>query len=110
VVPGATLAVGLQKALDEAIAKLPIPKVMQYQLETGEGSRRLPAGLDQRELRAPGARPGGAARRRRGAGARRSAWWPGRTTQGHRFEAACRPVVTLRDADSYAASCATKAP
>jgi glycyl-tRNA synthetase beta chain len=31
---GATLADGLQKALDEAIAKLPIPKVMSYQLET----------------------------------------------------------------------------
>ena len=28
VVPGATLAAGLQKALHEAIAKLPIPKVM----------------------------------------------------------------------------------
>jgi glycyl-tRNA synthetase beta chain len=34
VVPGATLDTGLQKALDEAIAKLPIPKVMSYQLET----------------------------------------------------------------------------
>jgi glycyl-tRNA synthetase beta chain len=36
-------------------AKLPIPKVMSYQL-----SRRL----EQRELRAPGAQAGGAARRR----------------------------------------------
>ena len=34
VVRGATLTAGLQKALDEALAKLPIPKVMQYQLET----------------------------------------------------------------------------
>jgi len=34
VVQGVTLAAGLQKALDEALAKLPIPKVMQYQLET----------------------------------------------------------------------------
>jgi glycyl-tRNA synthetase beta chain len=33
-VTGATLDIGLQKALDEAIAKLPIPKVMSYQLET----------------------------------------------------------------------------
>ena len=33
-VTGATLDNGLQKALDEAIAKLPIPKVMSYQLET----------------------------------------------------------------------------
>jgi glycyl-tRNA synthetase beta chain len=32
-VTGATLDIGLQKALDEAIAKLPIPKVMTYQLE-----------------------------------------------------------------------------
>lgn len=32
---GATLAEGLQKALAEAIAKLPIPKVMSYQLESG---------------------------------------------------------------------------
>ena len=34
VVKGATLSAGLQKALDEALTKLPIPKVMQYQLET----------------------------------------------------------------------------
>lgn len=33
--PGATLAVGLQAALEEAIAKLPIPKVMSYQLADG---------------------------------------------------------------------------
>ena len=31
---GVDLRTGLQKALDEAIAKLPIPKVMQYQLHT----------------------------------------------------------------------------
>ena len=34
-VTGATLDAGLQKALVEAIAKLPIPKVMTYQLHTG---------------------------------------------------------------------------
>jgi glycyl-tRNA synthetase beta chain len=34
-VKGATLAEGLQSALDEAIAGLPIPKVMQYQLADG---------------------------------------------------------------------------
>ena len=34
-VKGATLVAGLQKALEEAIAKLPIPKVMSYQLESG---------------------------------------------------------------------------
>src|SRR5215831_18412675 len=32
---GATLAEGLQKALDEMLAKLPIPKVMSYQLSDG---------------------------------------------------------------------------
>jgi glycyl-tRNA synthetase beta chain len=33
--PGATLAEGLQAALDEALAKLPIPKVMTYQRPDG---------------------------------------------------------------------------
>ena len=39
-VKGATLAEGLQKALLEAIAKLPIPKVMTYQL--ADGCHRYP--------------------------------------------------------------------
>jgi glycyl-tRNA synthetase beta chain len=89
---GATLAEGLQKALDDALAKLPIPKVMQYQLDDGwtsvhfvrpahglvalHGAEIVPVGV--LGLRA------------------------GRGTQGHRFEAA-RPSVELRDADSYAA-------
>ena len=34
-VPGAVLAEGLQRALDQAIARLPIPKLMQYQLADG---------------------------------------------------------------------------
>ena len=34
-IPGVTLATGLQLALDEAISKLPIPKVMSYQLADG---------------------------------------------------------------------------
>jgi glycyl-tRNA synthetase beta chain len=34
-VPGATLAEGLQRALDAALAALPIPKMMQYQLDDG---------------------------------------------------------------------------
>ncbi len=34
-IPGVTLAAGLQLALEEAIAKLPIPKVMSYQLADG---------------------------------------------------------------------------
>lgn len=35
IAPGMALAEGLQQALDEAITKLPIPKVMQYQLADG---------------------------------------------------------------------------
>ncbi|MDO9435883.1 glycine--tRNA ligase subunit beta [Hydrogenophaga sp.] len=100
VAPGAELAAGLQKAIDESIAKLPIPKVMTYQLETDcewpgwssvnfvrpahglvalHGTRVVPIkvlGLSA-----------------------------GNTTQGHRFEAAVSPVV-LKDADSYAATLA----
>ncbi|WP_416401510.1 glycine--tRNA ligase subunit beta [Alicycliphilus denitrificans] len=88
---GATLAQGLQKALDEAIAKLPIPKVMRYQLEDGWTSVHFvrPAhGLVALHGAAvvPVAALGLAA---------------GNATQGHRFEAAVQPVV-LRDADSYA--------
>src|SRR4029079_10631789 len=35
VAAGASLADGLQRALDRALAQLPIPKVMQYQLADG---------------------------------------------------------------------------
>ena len=38
VVSGATLAQGLQVALNETLAKLPIPKLMQYQLADGWSS------------------------------------------------------------------------
>ncbi|QHJ01575.1 glycine--tRNA ligase subunit beta [Xylophilus rhododendri] len=96
-VPGATLAAGLQKAVAEAIAKLPIPKVMSYQLESGcelpgwsSVSFVRPAhglvalhGADVIAIEALGLHSG-------------------RDTHGHRFEAAVDPVV-LRDADSYAA-------
>ena len=90
-VEGATLAQGLQKAVDDAIAKLPIPKVMQYQLDDGWTSVKFvrPAhglvalhGADVVPIDVLGLRAG-------------------RTTQGHRFEAA-KPVIDLRDADSYA--------
>ncbi len=100
-VPGATLAEGLQKALAEALAKLPIPKVMSYQLEGGDGVRPgwttvhfvRPAhglvalhGQTLVEISALGLQSG-------------------RTTQGHRFEAPHNPVQ-LTDADSYAAQLA----
>lgn len=90
-VPGATLAEGLQKALDETLAKLPIPKVMSYQLDDGWRSVNFvrPAhglvalhGADVVPVQALGL------------SARRE-------TQGHRFEAEQDPIV-LHDADSYA--------
>ena len=90
-VTGATLAEGLQKALLDAIAKLPIPKVMTYQLADGwsdvkfvrpahglvalHGDEVVP--IDALGLTA------------------------GNTTHGHRFEALLDPVF-LADADSYA--------
>ena len=96
---GATLAEGLQKALDEALAKLPIPKVMSYQLR-----RRL----DRRAVRAPGARAGGAARRRRRAG--RRAGPDGRPHHARPSLRGARRPIALRDADSYAdAAARTKA-
>jgi glycyl-tRNA synthetase beta chain len=89
---GVTLADGLQKALDETLAKLPIPKVMQYQLADGWTSVNFvrPAhglvalhGAEVVSIRALGLQSG-------------------RTTHGHRFEAA-KPTIGLRDADSYSA-------
>lgn len=92
---GAMLADGLQKALAEAIAKLPIPKVMSYQLENGE----LPGWTSVSFVRpAHGlvALHGSEVITVEALGLR-----SGRETHGHRFEASVDPVV-LRDADSYA--------
>ncbi|MFM8576359.1 MAG: glycine--tRNA ligase subunit beta [Limnohabitans sp.] len=96
VVTGVTLAAGLQKALDEALAKLPIPKVMQYQLETDcelpgwssvnfvRPAHRLIAlhGSTVVPIKALGLSAGNSA-------------------QGHRFEAQ-RPTVVVPHADQYA--------
>ncbi len=92
VAPGVALADGLQKALEAAMAKLPIPKVMTYQLADGwstvdfvrpvhglvalHGADVVPVSVLGLEA--------------------------GRETQGHRFEAACHPV-TIKDADTYEA-------
>jgi glycyl-tRNA synthetase beta chain len=92
VVKGANLADGLQKALEEALAKLPIPKVMTYQLADGWSTVNFvrPAhglvalhGADVANISVLGLNAG-------------------RTTQGHRFEAKQSPV-SLKDADSYEA-------
>ena len=100
VVTGATLAEGLQKALNDAIAKLPIPKVMTYQLEAdcalpgwSSVSFVRPAhgllalhGAEVVPVQALGLKSGN-------------------TTLGHRFEAKLSPVV-IAEADSYAATLA----
>jgi glycyl-tRNA synthetase beta chain len=92
-VKGATLAEGLQKALLESLAKLPIPKVMTYQLQDGWTDVKFvrPAhglvalhGSEVVPLQALGLQSG-------------------RTSQGHRFEAA-KPTVSFADADVYAAT------
>jgi len=92
IAPGVALADGLQKAIEAAMAKLPIPKVMQYQLADGWSSVnfvRPVHGLVA--LHGAGVVPvsvlGLAA---------------GRETQGHRFEARVSPV-SVQSADSYAA-------
>ncbi len=96
VAPGAALVAGLQKALDEALAKLPIPKVMSYQLET---DCELPGWTSVNFVRpAHGlvALHGSTVVPVKALGLK-----AGNTTHGHRFEAAVSPVV-LKDADSYA--------
>ena len=99
VVPGVTLLEGLQRALDLAIAKLPIPKVMQYQLESGDGADFQPGWTSVNFVRpAHGlvALHGDAVVPVTALGLK-----AGRTTTGHRFEAAV-PVVSLQNASTYA--------
>ncbi|BCM24414.1 glycine--tRNA ligase subunit beta [Methyloradius palustris] len=87
---GAQLSEGLQKALDETLAKLPIPKVMTYQLADGWSNVNFvrPAhglvalhGSDVVAINILGLQAGN-------------------TTHGHRFEAKVE-TITLKDADSY---------
>ena len=95
-VTGATLQEGLQKALQEAIAKLPIPKVMSYQLET---DCELPGWSSVQFVR-----PAHGLVALHGSevvGVSALGLHAGNTTHGHRFEARVDPVV-LHDADSYA--------
>ena len=93
---GATLAEGLQKALAEAIAKLPIPKVMSYQLESGCALPGWSSVSFVRPAHGLVALHGTAIVPVEALGLQ-----AGRDTHGHRFEAKVDPVV-LRDADSYA--------
>jgi len=98
-VKGATLVAGLQAALEVAIAKLPIAKVMTYPNPSDNGWETVnfvrPAhglvalhGADIVRVSVLGLKAG-------------------RETQGHRFEASVSPVV-LKDADSYEAQMETE--
>ena len=98
---GASLMQGLQKALDEAIAKLPIPKVMSYQLES---DCDLPGWSSVNFVRpAHGlvALHGATVVPVKALGLSAS-----NRTQGHRFEARVSPIV-IQDADRYAQTLAT---
>ena len=102
VLPGATLQEGLQKALLEAIAKLPIPKVMSYQLESDCGIDNFLPGWTSVNF----VRPAHGLVALHGAAVvpvKALGLTAGNSTQGHRFEATVSPVV-LPDADSYAAT------
>ncbi len=97
---GASLAQGLQKALDEAIAKLPIPKVMSYQLES---DCELPGWSSVKFVR-----PAHSLVALHGSTVvpvKALGLTAGNSTQGHRFEAKVSPVV-FQDADHYAATLA----
>lgn len=93
---GASLSEGLQKAIEEAVAKLPIPKVMTYQLHDNTAN----PGWDSVNF----VRPAHGLVALRGSdivdisvlGLKSS-----NSTQGHRFEAKVSPVK-IKDADSYA--------
>jgi glycyl-tRNA synthetase beta chain len=96
--PGTDIQLGLQFALKDAIAKLPIPKVMSYQLESG---CELPGWSSVSFVRpAHGlvALHGSEVVAVQALGLQ-----SGRETHGHRFEAAIDPVE-IKDADSYAAT------
>ncbi len=91
VAAGFTLNMRLFEILNQALAKLPIPKVMTYQINDGWESVNFvrPAhglvalhGSDIVPISVLGLQAG-------------------RTTQGHRFEAKT-PTITLKNADSYA--------
>ena len=96
IVKGASLADGLQKALDEAIAKLPIPKVMSYQLETDCEWPGWSSVHFVRPAHSLVALHGSTVVPVKALGLT-----AGNNTQGHRFEAKVSPVV-LANADVYA--------
>jgi glycyl-tRNA synthetase beta chain len=91
-VKGASLAEALQKAVEEGLSKLPIPKVMTYQLSDGWESVNF-----VRPAHSLVALHGNTVVPVSVLGLQSS-----NSTQGHRFEASVSPVV-IKDADSYEA-------
>ncbi|MBL8308257.1 MAG: glycine--tRNA ligase subunit beta, partial [Rubrivivax sp.] len=89
---GSSLQVGLQNAIDDTLAKLPIPKVMSYQLADGWHNVHF-----VRPAHGLVALHGDAVVPVQALGLSAS-----RLTHGHRFEALV-PQIALRHADSYAA-------
>ena len=99
-VRGASLAEGLQKALLDAIAKLPIPKVMTYQLARDCALPGWSTVSFVRPAHGLLALHGNAVVPVQALGLQ-----AGDSTQGHRFEAAVSPV-RIAHADDYAATLA----
>ena len=100
VAKGSTLLQGLQKALDETLAKLPIPKVMTYQLET---DCEMPGWTSVNFVRP--AHGLVALHGNQVVPVKTLGLKAGQQTHGHRFEAKVSPLV-IQDADSYAATLA----
>lgn len=91
-VKGASLAEALQKAVEDGLSKLPIPKIMTYQLSDGWESVNF-----VRPAHSLVALHGNTVVPVSVLGLQ-----SGNSTQGHRFEAIISPVV-IKDADSYEA-------
>ena len=92
---GVTLQDGLQKALNETIAKLPIPKVMTYQLHENTQNPGWESVNFVRPAHGLVAMHGSGVVAISALGLNAS-----NTTKGHRFEAAL-PVIKINHADSY---------
>jgi glycyl-tRNA synthetase beta chain len=95
--PGATLEKGLQSALDEALAKLPIPKVMSYQINDGWETVNF-----VRPAHGLLALHGNTVIAVSVLGLTAT-----NTTTGHRFES-FKDVITINHADDYAAQLRTE--
>ena len=92
---GVSLPDGLQKALNEAIAKLPIPKVMTYQLNENTQNPGWDSVNFVRPAHGLVAMHGSGVVAISALGLNAS-----NTTQGHRFEAVL-PLIKINHADSY---------